>query len=137
MCSSRPPRRPGVTVTLLLLLYLTAGDRELCLHTYVHTQGSQRDLPVSAAIPGPQRCTFKAGKIWAFTTVHLQTPPPQSMTNISLRESRSDFLSTKRNKLQSKSLCCTTCWAVLEALCLCRCRGTHLCATVQGVYSPC
>lgn len=105
--------------------------------THIHTEGSQRDLPVSAASPGAQRCAFKAGKIWALTTIRLQTPPPQSVTNISLRESRSGFLSTKRNKLQPKSLCCTTCWALLEALCLCKCRGTHLCATVQGVYSLC
>lgn len=134
MCSSRPPRRPGMTVTLLLL-YLSAGGRELCVHTHIHTEGSQRDLPGSAASPGPQRCTLKAGKIWALPGPFANTPS-QFMTNISLRESRSDFLSTKGNKLQSRSLCCTTCWAVLEALCLCKCRCTHLCVTVE-VYRPC
>lgn len=85
------------------------------------------------------------GHLGAYNSPICKHPLPRAVTNISAHESGSGFLSTRSNRLQSKSLCCTTCHSVLKTPGTCgwvpvhipACHGAHRLALCRTVAKYC
>ena len=103
----------------------------------MHAQGHQTDLSVTAASPEPQRCTLKLGRCGHSQQSVCKHPPRRSMTNISARESRWSFRSTRSNKLQSESLCCTCRTVLTPCVCAAVCIHTRMSVCTRTCVSWC